>query len=79
MVQWKGFTAEHDTWEKREDLENAKKALEEFEGRMDVEVRRQEKLDMVEKKGLQERRITRKIHSKKCYMDGMTESLKRSI
>jgi len=27
LVQWKGFTAEHDTWEKREDLENAKKAL----------------------------------------------------
>ena len=24
LVQWKGFTAEQDTWEKRENLENAK-------------------------------------------------------
>ena len=32
--------AEHNIWERREDLENAKEALEEFKGRMNVEVRR---------------------------------------
>jgi len=32
--------AESNTWEKREDLGNTKEALEEFEGRMNAEVRR---------------------------------------
>ena len=31
LVQWKGFTAESNTWEKRKNLENAKKTIEEFE------------------------------------------------
>ena len=40
LVRWKGFTAEGDTWERREDLENAKKALAKFEGRIEAEVRK---------------------------------------
>ena len=44
LVQWKGFTAEHDSWEKKENLEYTKKVVVEFEGRLNVEVRRQEKL-----------------------------------
>ena len=39
LVQWKEFIAEHDTWEKKEDLGNTREALEEFEGRMEAEVR----------------------------------------
>ena len=31
LVRWKGFTAESDNWEGRENLENAKEAIEEFE------------------------------------------------
>jgi len=31
LVCWKGFTAESDTWEGKENLENAKEAVEEFE------------------------------------------------
>jgi len=31
LVQWKGYTAEGDTWESRENLENAKELVEEFE------------------------------------------------
>jgi len=31
LVHWKGFMAESDTWEGRENLENAKEAIEEFE------------------------------------------------
>jgi len=31
---------ENDTWKKKEDLGNTREALEEFEGRMNAEVRR---------------------------------------
>jgi len=39
LVRWKGFTVESDTWEGRENLENAKEAIEEFEKeyRRDIE------------------------------------------
>jgi len=48
LVHWKGFIVEYDIWKRREDLGNAKEVLEEFEGRIDAEVRRQEKIDRVE-------------------------------
>jgi len=50
LVQWKGFMAEGDIWERKEDLGNAKETLEEFEERIDTEVRRQEKIDQIEKR-----------------------------
>jgi len=31
LVRWKGYTAEKDTWKNRENLENAKELVEEFE------------------------------------------------
>jgi len=31
LVQWKGFTVEFNTWERRENIKNAKKAIKEFE------------------------------------------------
>ena len=40
LVRWKGFIAEHDSWERREDLGNAKVILEDFEGRMEAEIKR---------------------------------------
>ena len=46
LVRWKGFTAESDTWEGRENLRNAKEAIKEFEKeyRQDIEdVARQER------------------------------------
>ena len=45
LVWWKGFTAEGDTWERRENLKNAEELIEEFEQR-EVVVRRE-----VEKEG----------------------------
>jgi len=41
LVWWKGFTAEGDTWERKENLKNAEELIEEFE-QEGVEVRRQE-------------------------------------
>jgi len=40
LIRWKGFTAEGDTWEGKENLKNAEKLIEEFE-RGEVVVRRQ--------------------------------------
>ena len=45
LVRWKGYMAEKDTWESRENLENAKELVEEFEKvykEEDEELRRQE-------------------------------------
>ena len=74
LVQQKGFMMKGDTWERKENLKNAEKALEEFEGRMSVEVRRQERIDMAEEGesypgSLQQR----------CCMGGMTENLRINI
>ena len=41
LIWWKGFTAEGDTWERRENLKNAEELIEEFE-RGEVKVRKQE-------------------------------------
>ena len=44
-MRWKGYTAEEDTWESRENLENAKELVEEFEREYreeDKELRQQE-------------------------------------
>ena len=43
LIQWKSFTAEGDTWERRENLKNAEELVEEFE-KGGIEVRRQEKI-----------------------------------
>jgi len=45
LVRWKGYTTEEDTWESRENLENAKELVEEFERKYreeDEELRQQE-------------------------------------
>ena len=44
LVQWKGFIAEGDIWERRENLKNVEELIEEFE-QGGVEVRQQEKVE----------------------------------
>jgi len=39
LVRWKGYMAEEDIWENRENLENAKKLVEEFEREYGEEVK----------------------------------------
>jgi len=41
LIRWKGFTAEGDTWERRENLKNVEKLIEKFE-QGGIEIRRQE-------------------------------------
>ena len=60
MVWWKGFTIEHDSWEKEKDLENIKKVVAKFERRINTEVRRQEKLDTIEEKDLRRGKLPEK-------------------
>ena len=66
-MQWKGFTVEHDTWERKKDLRNAREVLEEFEERMNTEVRRQEKIDMVEERDFRRGELPEKFTAKILY------------
>jgi len=67
LVRWKGFIAEEDTWERKEDLKNAEEALEEFKGRMNVEVRRQEKIDIAKERNFRRRELPEKFIVKMLY------------
>ena len=67
LVRWKEFTTEEDTWERKEDLKNAGEVLEEFEGRMNAEVRRQEKINMVKKKDFRRGELLGKFIAKMLY------------
>jgi len=67
LVWWKGFTAEGDTWERKENLKNAEEALEEFEGRMNAEVRRQERIDMAEERDFRRGELPGKFTTKMLY------------
>jgi len=66
LVHWKGFTAESDTWEGRENLGNAKEAIKEFEKeyQRDMEdVAQQER----EEETFQQRELPGRFMAKKLY------------
>jgi len=67
LVQWKGFTAESDTWKKRKDLGNTRETLEEFKRRVNVEVRRQEKIEIVEERDLRRGDLPGRFTAKMLY------------
>jgi len=45
LVRWKGFIVENDIWKKEKCLENMRKLVDKFEGRLEIEVRQQERID----------------------------------
>ena len=67
LVWWKEFTAEGDTWERIENLKNAEEAIKEFEGKMSVEVRRQEKIDLAEERDFRRGELPGKFMAKILY------------
>ena len=74
LVRWKGFAAENNSWEREENLKNAKELVEKFEGKM--EVRKQEKLELAEKKDFRRAELPRRYIAKLLYRwkDGKFES-----
>ena len=58
---------EQNTWEKRENLENTKKALKKFKGQMNAEVRRQERIEMVEEREFRRRELLGRYTAKLLY------------
>jgi len=67
LVHWKEFTVEHDSWERRKDLGNVKAVLEDFEGRIEAEIRRQEKLDRVEERDFRRGELPEKLMVRMLY------------
>ena len=67
LVQWKRFMVEYNSWEKEEDLENTKELVVEFKGRINVEVRRQEKLDLAEEKNFRRGELLGKYMARMLY------------
>ena len=61
LVWWKGFIIEYNSWEKKEDLENVKEVVVEFKKRMNVEVRKQERVDIIEEKDFKRGELWRSI------------------
>ena len=67
LVQWKGFTAEYDSWEREKDLENMKMVVAKFERILNAKVRRLEKLDMIEERDFRRREVPGKYTVKMLY------------
>ena len=59
--------AEHDSQKKEEDLENTKKLVAEFEGRINTKVRIQEKLDLAEERYFRRAKLPGKYTTKMLY------------
>jgi len=57
----------HDSWIREEDLESAKEVVAEFEGRINIEVRQQEKLDITEEKDFRRGELLGKYMAKMLY------------
>jgi len=81
LVWWKGFTAEGDIWKRKENLKNAGEALEELKGRINAEIRRQEKIDIAEKRDFRRRELPGKFTVKMLYRwdDGKFEEAGKEL
>jgi len=57
----------HDIWEKREALGNTRETLEEFNRKINTEMKMQEKIDMVEEKDFRREELLGKFTVKMLY------------
>ena len=57
----------HDIWEKKKDLKNVKEVVAEFKERLNTEVRRQEKLNIVEERNFKRGELLEKYIAKMLY------------
>ena len=75
LVQQKGFIVKGDIQERKENLKNVEEALEEFKGRMSVEVRKQKRINLVEERDFRRKELPGKFIAKMLYgwVDGKFE------
>ena len=57
----------YDIWKREEDLENTKEAVAEFEEKISIEVRQQEKLERIEEKNFRREELLEKYMAKMLY------------
>ena len=81
----KRFIAEHDSWKKKKDLENIKEVVVEYEGIMNTEVKRQEKLDMAEERNFRRGKLLVKymvkmlcVYHYRKFKDNYLKKLKKN-
>ena len=67
LVRQKGFIAEYNSWERKEDPQNTKEVVVEFEGRLNAEIRRQDKLEVAEKRDFRRGELPGKYMAKMLY------------
>ena len=59
--------AEGNTWERKENLKNTEEAMEEFKGRMSVEIRRQERIDIAKERDFRREKLLEKFMVRMLY------------
>ena len=67
LVRWKRFIVESDTWKKKKDLKNAKELVDDFEGRLEVEVRQQVEKKKIEREEYRRMELPGKYMAKLLY------------
>ena len=67
LVRWKRFIVESDTWKKEKDLKNAKELVDDFEGRLGVEVRQQVEKKKIEREEYRRMELPGKYMAKLLY------------
>ena len=67
LVYWKRFTAENNIWKKEEDLKNTRKIVIKFKGKLSIEVKKQEKLDLTKERDFRKGELLEKCMMKMLY------------
>jgi len=68
LIYLKRFIVESNIWKKKEDLNNTKEAIANFEERIGAKVRKQEKLDLIEEQDFKREELLKKYIIKMLYI-----------